>query len=195
MALIEKLADARPEWHVVMIGPVVKVAADSLPQRPNIHWLGQKDYSELPAYVAGWDVALMPFALNESTRYISPTKTLEYLAAGKPVVSTAIRDVERPYGERGLVRIGDDATFEREIAAALDEAGTASAARRARADAFVASTSWDDTHSRMSEIVSRALRGGVQAPTANATDARGVAVRAESAHEDRGEGNPRCSTI
>ncbi|MDP9152441.1 MAG: glycosyltransferase family 1 protein, partial [Myxococcota bacterium] len=143
--LLERIADSRPEWQVVMVGPVVKVDPESLPRRPNIHWLGQKTYAELPAYVAGWDVALMPFALNESTRYISPTKTLEYLAAGKPVVSTAIRDVERPYGERGLVRIADRSSFVARIAAALDEDRAASSERRARADAFVASTSWDDT--------------------------------------------------
>jgi glycosyltransferase involved in cell wall biosynthesis len=91
----------------VIVGPVVKIDPASLPRRPNIHYLGAKTYQELPAYLGGWDVALMPFALNEATRFISPTKTLEYLAAGKPVVSTAIRDVVSPYGERKLVQIAD----------------------------------------------------------------------------------------
>ena len=79
--------------------------AGDLPRRANIHWLGMKDYADLPKYFAGWDAGIMPFALNDSTRFISPTKTPEYLAAGLPVVSTRIRDVVRPYGELGLVHI------------------------------------------------------------------------------------------
>src|SRR5947209_2419981 len=90
-----------------MIGPVAKIDPELLPQRPNIHYLGAKTYKELPDYLAGWDVALLLFAQNESTRYISPTKTPEYLAAGKPVVSTSIRDVVRPYGEMGMAQIAD----------------------------------------------------------------------------------------
>src|SRR5205814_5837801 len=97
----------RPDWQLVMIGPVVKIDPRDLPRRPNIHYLGAKSYAELPRYIAGWDVALLLFARNEATRYISPTKTPEYLAAGKPVVSTSIRDVVRPYGELGLVSIAD----------------------------------------------------------------------------------------
>ena len=88
----------RPDWSFVMVGPVVKIAEDDLPQRPNIHYLGGKTYEQLPAYLSGWDVALMPFAMNESTQFISPTKTPEYLAGGKPVVSTPIKDVVRHYG-------------------------------------------------------------------------------------------------
>jgi glycosyltransferase involved in cell wall biosynthesis len=103
--LIREIARRRPDWHIVMIGPVVKIDAAALPNDPNIHWLGMKSYSDLPVYLAGWDVALMPFAINESTRFISPTKTPEYLAAGLPVVSTPIRDVKRQYGELGLVQI------------------------------------------------------------------------------------------
>lgn len=103
--LVGAIADARPDWQLILVGPVVKIDPASLPRRPNIHYLGGKRYDELPAYLAGWDVAFMPFALNESTRFISPTKTPEYLAAGKPVVSTPIRDVVRSYGEPGLVRI------------------------------------------------------------------------------------------
>ena len=97
LPLVAALADAHPEWQVVMVGPVVKIDPASLPQRPNLHWLGQRRYDELPAFLAGWDVCLMPFALNASTRFISPTKTLEYLAAGKPVVSTPVRDVAQQY--------------------------------------------------------------------------------------------------
>ena len=105
--LIAAVAAMRPEWQLVMVGPVVKIDPAVLPRRANIHWLGPKLYEELPLYLAGWDVALMPFARNESTRFISPTKTPEYLAAGRPVVSTPITDVVRSYGEAGLARIAE----------------------------------------------------------------------------------------
>jgi len=105
VGLVGRMADLRPDWQFVMLGPVVKIDPATLPQRPNIHWLGSKDYRDLPSYLAGWDVGIMPFALNESTRFISPTKTPEFLAAGVPVVSTAIADVIKPYGQAGLVEI------------------------------------------------------------------------------------------
>ena len=104
--LVAAIADADPTWQVVMVGPVVKIDPARLPQRPNLHWLGQQPYELLPQLVAGWSVCLMPFALNDSTRFISPTKTLEYMAAGKPVVSTRIRDVEVMFGD--LVAIADE---------------------------------------------------------------------------------------
>ena len=97
--LLDEVAEMRPDWSFVMVGPVVKISDDDLPKRPNIHYLGGKTYAELPAYLSGWDVALMPFAMNESTEFISPTKTPEYLAGGKPVVSTPIKDVVRHYGQ------------------------------------------------------------------------------------------------
>ena len=106
--LLRAAADLRPDWSFCMIGPVVKIDPASLPRRANIHWLGQKSYTELPRYLAGWDVGLMNFALNEATRFISPTKTPEFLAAGVPVVSTPIPDVVRPYGDAGLVEIAAD---------------------------------------------------------------------------------------
>ncbi|HEV7912480.1 MAG TPA: glycosyltransferase, partial [Albitalea sp.] len=99
IGLIDDLASAHPDWQMVMVGPVVKISPDQLPRRPNIHWLGQQPYGLLPQLVAGWDVCLLPFALNESTRFISPTKTLEYMAAQKPVVSTPVRDVCVLYGD------------------------------------------------------------------------------------------------
>ncbi|HJQ12626.1 MAG TPA: glycosyltransferase [Gemmatimonadaceae bacterium] len=95
--LIRTLAESRPDATIAMIGPVVKIDPQSLPQAPNIHWLGQRDYSALPGYVKGFTVCLMPFALNEATEYINPTKTLEYMAAGKPIVSTAVPDVVRNF--------------------------------------------------------------------------------------------------
>ena len=102
--LLSGVARARPGWSFVMLGPVVKIDEESLPRAANIHYLGSKSYAELPRYASGWDVALLPFARNESTEFISPTKTPEYLAAGLPVVSTSIRDVVRPYQELGLVQ-------------------------------------------------------------------------------------------
>lgn len=149
--LIEAVARLRPDWQLVLIGPVVKIDPATLPRRDNIHYLGMKSYEELPAYLAGWDAALLPFARNESTRFISPTKTPEYLAAGRPVVSTSIRDVVRPYGELGLVRIADTPE---EFVAACDAAMNEDASPRVeRADAFLAQTSWDRTWARMSEMI------------------------------------------
>ncbi len=103
--LLGEVAELRPDWQFVMIGPVVKIDPAILPRRDNIHWLGPKSYKELPNYLAGWDVGFMNFAINEATRFISPTMTPEFLAAGVPVVSTPITDVVRPYGEKGLVEI------------------------------------------------------------------------------------------
>lgn len=151
--LLDEIARLRPDWHFIMIGPVVKISPDSLPQRPNIHYLGGKSYQELPAYIAGWDVALLLFAQNEATRFISPTKTPEYLAAGKPVVSTPIKDVVCPYGELGLVRIASDAKqFVEAIEAALAEQ-SADSNWLNQVDAFLANMSWDETWNRMSQLV------------------------------------------
>ena len=107
LKLIANVAAARPDWSLVLVGPLAKLDPADLPRAPNIHYLGRKDYAELPAYVSGWDVALMPFALNEATRFISPTKTPEYLAAGRPVVSTPITDVVRHYGDMDGVVIAE----------------------------------------------------------------------------------------
>ena len=171
--LVTAVADARPEWQVVMLGPVVKVDDDALPQRANLHWLGPRDYADLPRYLRGWDVAIMPFARNAATRFISPTKTPEYLAAGLPVVSTGIRDVVRPYGERGLVRIADDAAaFTTAIEAALtdDRAETSG-----RADRFLAGLSWDATWRSMEGIVRDAVGGARTRPDLARLASAGVA--------------------
>jgi UDP-galactopyranose mutase len=156
--LIKGLAEARPDWHLVIIGPVVKINEADLPRRENIHYLGGKSYKELPAYLAGWDVALLTFARNESTRFISPTKTPEYLAAGKPVVSTSIRDVVRPYEKLGLVRIADSVQeFEGAIEAAMKD----DLQEHVRhVDAFLAQTSWDRTWSEMRELIEEAVVAG-----------------------------------
>ena len=155
LALIDGVARARPEWNLVMLGPVVKIDSASLPRRSNIHYLGGKQYDELPQYISGWDVALLPFARNEATRFISPTKTPEYMAAGKPIVSTSIRDVVRPYGERGLVRIADDvSTFVCACEAAMTED---TAVRLKQFDAYLAHVSWDRTWSRIESLIDDAV--------------------------------------
>jgi UDP-galactopyranose mutase len=171
IALLDAVAAARPDWHLVMLGPVVKIEPESLPRRANIHYLGSKRYEELPHYIAGWDVALLPFARNEATRFISPTKTPEYLAAGRPVVSTSIRDVVRPYGKQGLVRIADDPqAFVQACTAAMAEDP---AKRITQADAFLRQTSWDGTWTRIRAQLDEVLRRTDGAP-AIAEDATAV---------------------
>ncbi|GLH36025.1 glycosyltransferase family 1 protein [Pseudomonas moraviensis] len=150
--LIERVATMRPDWQIALIGPVVKIDPQTLPQRPNIHYLGSKQYTELPDYLTGWDVALMPFALNASTRYISPTKTPEYLAGGCPVVSTPIHDVVSGYGESGAVFIAATAeAFVEAIEKALALKGTPEFLQCA--DAAIAGMSWDNTSRFMQEQI------------------------------------------
>ncbi|WP_457797802.1 glycosyltransferase [Methylocystis sp. S23] len=147
MRLVAEVAARRPDWRFVMIGPTAKIDAAALPRADNIHWLGCKDYAALPQYLAGWDAGLMPFAINDATRYISPTKTPEFLAAGVPVVSTPITDVVHPYGVLGHVEIASDAE------GFVDRIETVLRRPRRRwrqsVDAFVSSMSWDDTWAGM----------------------------------------------
>ncbi|MDQ6627857.1 MAG: glycosyltransferase [Pseudomonadota bacterium] len=156
LALIAAIADADTAWNVVMVGPVVKIDPTTLPRRPNLHWLGQQSYDVLPQLLAGWDVALMPFALNDSTRFISPTKTLEYMAAGKPIVSTPIRDVVVSFGD--VVAIADDApSFVTACRDALAETGADAEVRRVRMAAQVAAYSWDDTAAQIAAAIEGCL--------------------------------------
>ncbi len=166
--LLEEAARLRPDWQFVMLGPVVKIDPASLPQAANIHWLGQKAYAELPAYLAGWDVGLMPFALNEATRFISPTKTPEFLAAGLPVISTAVPDVVRTYGETGMVEIARDAADL--VAKAERLMAGAPAGWREKVDAHLATTSWDRTWSGMAQLIEQhqRARAGQRRPAAPA---------------------------
>ncbi len=166
--LLAAIADARPDWSLVMVGPVVKIDPALLPQRANIAYLGGKTYAELPAHAAQWDVALMPFAMNESTRFISPTKTPEYLAAGLPVVSTPITDVVRHYGALEAVEIAGSAV---EFIAACERALALSqqpqdAAWRQEADAALAGQSWRLVAGAMQKLIDRT----VQAPAGKGDD-------------------------
>jgi UDP-galactopyranose mutase len=159
--LIDEVAAMRPDWQIVLVGPVVKIDPAILPQRDNIHYLGGKTYSELPLYLAGWDVALMPFALNESTRYISPTKTPEYLAAGRAVVSSPIADVVRTYGSSGMVRIAATAQeFVQCIEAELLRHEERDSLCK-QADAILGDMSWDATWQRMSRVMRAGRRARV----------------------------------
>jgi UDP-galactopyranose mutase len=155
LELLGAVADRRPDWQMVMLGPCVKIDPAALPRHQNIHYLGMKRYEELPAYLSGWDVAMLPFARNESTRFISPTKTPEYLAAGRPVVSTSVRDVVRPYGEREFVAIADTAD---EFVAAVERAlAGAPDGWRERVDGFLSEMSWDRTWSEMAHLIDDAV--------------------------------------
>lgn len=163
--LLAAVADLKPDWQWIMVGPVSgKISESVLPQRPNIHYPGGKDYAELPAYLAGWDVAIMPFAINDATRFISPTKTPEYLAGGKPVVSTPILDVIRQYGDAGLARVA--ATPQEFVAACEAALSEDRAARLAQVDPVLAEMSWDKIWGRMHDLIGTVVSGGTPEPTA-----------------------------
>jgi UDP-galactopyranose mutase len=163
--LLNSIAIARPDWQFVMIGPVVKIDPATLPRHHNIHYLGGREYKDLPAYLSGWDVALLLFARNEATRFISPTKTPEYLAAGKPVVSTSISDVVRPYGQQELVRIADTPEdFVAAVEAILAEDDDQRSNWLKRVDAFLSGMSWDETWARMSQLIDNAVAANVAVP-------------------------------
>jgi UDP-galactopyranose mutase len=151
---------------------VVKIDPATLPRHPNLHWLGQRSYEELPDLVAQWDVCLLPFALNASTRYISPTKTLEYLAADRPVVSTPVTDVVRQY--QGVVAIADSLpAFVAACEQALNASPAEREAQRAARAAMAAATSWDSTVAAMRGEMERVL-AGKRGADAVAAPAQGV---------------------
>lgn len=176
--LLKAVATKRPDWQFVMIGPVVKIDPDSLPQNSNIHYLGAKKYEELPKYLAGWDVALLLFARNESTRFISPTKTPEYLAAGKPVISTSIRDVVRPYGELNLVSIADTPNAFIKAAETILTTSEIDPDWLQRVDTFLADISWDKTWAQMSTLIDHV---SAKKPTAPAKAPQLTDVRSQRA--------------
>jgi UDP-galactopyranose mutase len=173
--LISKVAAARPEWSLVLIGPIVKINSADLPKTGNIYYLGRKEYSDLPAYLAGWDVALMPFALNEATRFISPTKTPEYLAGGKPVVTTPVDDVVSQYGQVGGVVVANGPkAFVKACEKALRLARRPQA-WRPEVDRLLAQSSWDQTFRRMSSLLDRVI--GERTPDRDRPSADAPAVR------------------
>ncbi|MDZ5645777.1 glycosyltransferase family 1 protein [Nitrospirillum sp. BR 11828] len=182
--LVAQLADQRPDWQFVILGPVVKIDPAALPRRPNLHWLGPKSYEALPHYLAGWDAGFMPFALNEATRFISPTKTPEFLAAGVPVVSTPITDVVTPYGAKDLVKIADNA---QDMARHLD--GLLRQPRdlwRAAVKRQLSLSSWDKTwagmHGLIQGIASAKARGRAISPVQPSRREAAISALAEPAH-------------
>ena len=186
LQLLAELADAHPEWTLVMVGPVVKIDPAALPQRANILYPGGATYAELPAWLAGWDVALMPFAINEATRFISPTKTPEYLAGGKPVVSTAIVDVARHYGDLEAVTVADThAAFiegcEQALALSQTGVGRTGAPWLPAVDAVLGELSWETTFDRMAALVDEAI---VRGERASAVAAPAVHAANRAAHFD-----------
>ena len=155
LELLAAIAEARADWQIVMIGPVVEIGPSELPRRTNIHYLGDRSYKELPAYFSGWDVAVAPFARGESTGLIAPVETSEYLAAGVPMVSTSIRGVELVYGRRGLVKVAD--TTDDFVAAAerlMNRHGDYDyGAWLDRVDEALVSGAWDETWARMMNLI------------------------------------------
>jgi UDP-galactopyranose mutase len=162
--ILAALAQAHPEWQIVMVGPLAKVRPDEVPQFPNLHYMGQQPYASLPGYLKGWDVTLIPFAQSAATRFLSPTKVLEYMAAERPVVATPLPDL-LPY--RSAVLLADDP---RSFIAACEQALGASDARRAawtvEMRAQVAATSWDITVDRMATLIDGLAHDAAVSPQA-----------------------------
>jgi glycosyltransferase involved in cell wall biosynthesis len=155
LQLLANVAMQRKNWHFILIGPTAKIKSEDLPRQENIHYLGMKGYGELPLYLAGWDVAIMPFALNDSTRYISPTKTPEYLAAGKPVISTPITDVIRSYSSVvNFAATPEDFIQVAENDIQYDDAWLY------HVDQILAENSWDKTWRRMKELIEETMTSG-----------------------------------
>jgi protoporphyrinogen oxidase len=182
--LVRGMAALRPDWQFVFVGPVAKVDQASLPRAPNLHWMPKQPYEALPRWVAGWDLCLLPFAQNESTRFISPTKTLEYLAADKPVVSTPVGDVAALYGD--VVRIAADApSIVSECETLLAESDKA---RRGRVEAsrhLVERTSWDRTAEAIVALLDQSSRQGLR------DEARALLAGGGAAPRSAGSGRPR----
>ncbi|MGN6618274.1 MAG: glycosyltransferase family 1 protein [Ilyomonas sp.] len=156
LKMIEEVARKKQEWQIILIGPICKIEKDLIPNYKNVHYLGSKTYQQLPNYLSGWDIAMIPFELNESTKYISPTKTPEYLAAGKPVISTSIRDVVKPYNEKNLVYIAD--TADEFIKAAEKELSIKHKSQwLEKVDAFLCNNSWDITWNKMLQHINDLL--------------------------------------
>lgn len=160
--LVAGIARLKPEWQIVMIGPLAKLTPDELPKARNIHWLGPREYAELPAYLSHWNVALMPFALNEATRFISPTKAPEYLAGGKRVISTPITDVIHRFEGITAVTIARDA--EGFVAAAVAAMREGDDSDFVAVDDLLATISWDGIHDRMAALLSAAEMRRMAAP-------------------------------
>ncbi len=170
LGLLAHLAAAHPKWQLLMVGPVIKIDPQELPQAPNLHYPGMKDYNDLPLYLAHFDVALVPFAMNEATRHLSPTKTLEYLAAHKPVVSVPLPDIIELYGD--YVRVGNDpAAFTAQVERALATTSAERQAARLREQQLLDRYTWDSIAQQMGELIARDYAAKVAAEGAQSAAA------------------------
>lgn len=148
--LLKKIAELRPDYQFIILGPVIKIDPDDLPKAKNIHYLGKKEYIELPLYLSGWQCAMMPFALNDSTKFISPTKTPEFLAAGRPVVSTSITDVVNPYKNESLIHIADTPE---DFIDCIEKAMSENTHEwLSKVETFLKGNSWDKTFERIASL-------------------------------------------
>jgi glycosyltransferase involved in cell wall biosynthesis len=164
--LLAKLADARSDWHVVMVGPTAKVDPAEFPQRRNLHFIGGRPYAQLPALTKGFSVAMMPFALNAATEYINPTKALEYMAAGRPVVSTALDEVKLNFGTVARVAKSHQEFIEH----CMREVQSPSKARIARGRRLALENTWEAIVARMEQHIAAVLRRQeMDAPTSPVT--------------------------
>jgi glycosyltransferase involved in cell wall biosynthesis len=152
--LIAALADANPRWSVAMIGPVMKIEEHVLPRRRNLHWLGGRDYSQLPAYCKGFDVCLMPFARNKATEFINPTKALEYMATGRMIVSSAIPDVVRNFGD--IIKVASG--HEEFISLCQQALSSCDSDAIERGLSLAAENSWDSIVSRLEMHIDEVLQ-------------------------------------
>lgn len=183
LELLDRTAAMRTGWQFVMVGPVAKIAESTLPRRANIHYFGQQPYAELPEFVGGWDVCMQPFMLNDSTRFISPTKTLEYMATGRPIVSTPIADVVGPYSE--IVQVAATAAeFTAACERTLRETAFEQELRMRATQAVMARTSWDRTADAMKAHVDSATTT-VDVPTAGERLPPAPRVVAETTRPER----------
>lgn len=160
--LLERTAARNPNISFVMIGPVVKISKSDLPIRSNIHYLGSRSYHDLPNYLRAFDIAMMPFAINEATKYISPTKTLEFMAAKKPIISTPVFDVVRDYSEVVYI-VNNEDEFTKAIKYYLEEPLEAQLAREQRKAHIISATSWDSTVESMEKLIKEAEKSNVKA--------------------------------
>jgi len=159
--LIGAMANRRPDLQFLMVGPIVKVDPAALPRARNLHYLGQQTYDSLPGILKGSDICLMPFARNEATRFISPTKTLEYMATHRPIVSTPIRDVERFYSD--IVYLAEDPEeFVLQVEAALNESQIEREDRRIRENRILAEHAWDAIADNMNRLMESAYAEKMQ---------------------------------
>jgi UDP-galactopyranose mutase len=154
--LLDAMARRHADWQIVMVGPVVKIDESLLPKHPNLHYFGQRSYAVLPSYLSGWDVCMLPFALNESTKFISPTKTLEYMAAERMIVSTPITDVAEPYGKIVFIARGTENFIQAcENAIHVNDADRAESIRGMRD--VLSRTSWDNTAKQMLKLIDKKM--------------------------------------